>query len=94
MNTPPTPNIVMVGAPPPPSGNGITIEENTTGFCSVDGTIDNNNAGFTGAGFANANNAANSGINWRITTPANWQSIPLAGAIPMAAEPTGHPGYW
>lgn len=69
MNTPPTPNIVMVGAPPP-SGNGITIEENTTGFCSVDGTIDNNNAGFTGAGFANANNAANSSVNWRITTPA------------------------
>lgn len=70
MNTPPTPNIVMVGAPPPSGGNGITIEENTTGFCSVDGTIDNNNAGFTGAGFANANNAANSGVNWRITTPA------------------------
>lgn len=70
MNTPPTPNIVMVGAPPPPTGNGITIEENTTGFCSVDGTVDNNNAGFTGTGFANANNVANSGVNWRITTPA------------------------
>jgi hypothetical protein len=36
----------------------------------VDGTIDNNNAGFTGAGFANANNAANAGVNWRITTPS------------------------
>jgi len=28
----------------------ISIEENTTGFCSVDGTIDNNNEGFTGKG--------------------------------------------
>lgn len=78
MNAPPTPNIVLVGAPPP-GGSSITIEENATGFCSVDGTVDNNNAGFTGAGFANANNAANSSVNWRITTPAagsytlNWR---------------------
>ncbi len=69
MNAPPTPNIVMVGAPPP-TGGGLTIQENTNGFCSVDGTVDNNNAGFTGTGFANANNVANSGINWRINTPS------------------------
>jgi rhamnogalacturonan endolyase len=77
MNAAPTPNIVLVGAPV--SGNSITIQESTTGFCSLDGTIDTNNAGYTGAGFANANNAANAGVNWRITTPAagsytlNWR---------------------
>lgn len=49
-------------------GSSITIQENTTGFCSVDGTVDNNNAGFTGAGFANTNNAVNQGINWRISS--------------------------
>ncbi|NII25275.1 T9SS type A sorting domain-containing protein [Pseudoflavitalea sp. X16] len=85
MSAPPTPNIVMVGAPPP-SGNSITIQENTTGFCSVDGTVDNNNAGFTGTGFANGNNAANAGVNWRITTPAagsynlNWRYSNGGGA--------------
>jgi rhamnogalacturonan endolyase len=70
MSAPPTPNIVLVGAPPPTGGNELTIQESGTGFCSVDGTIDNNNAGYTGAGFANANNAANAGVNWRITTPS------------------------
>ncbi len=48
--------------------SSITIQENTTGFCSVDGTVDNNNAGFTGSGFANTTNAANQGVNWRIST--------------------------
>ena len=85
MSAPPTPNIVMVGAPPT-GGTSITIEENTNGFCSVEGTVDNNNAGFTGAGFANANNAANSGVNWRITTGAagtytlNWRYSNGGGA--------------
>jgi hypothetical protein len=77
MNAPPTSNIVMVGAPV--SGSSITIQENTNGFCSVDGTVDSNNAGYTGTGFANGNNAANAGVSWRITTPAagsytlNWR---------------------
>jgi poly(hydroxyalkanoate) depolymerase family esterase len=45
---------------------GTIIQENTTGFCSVDGTIDSNNAGYTGSGFANTNNATGAGINWRV----------------------------
>ena len=68
MAAPPVPNIYLPGST---SGTTVTIEENTNGFCSVDGTIDNNNAGFTGTGFANTNNAVNSGVNWRITTPAS-----------------------
>lgn len=32
----------------------------------MNGTIDNNNAGFTGAGFANSTNAAGAGIDWSI----------------------------
>ncbi|MGQ7946164.1 pectinesterase family protein [Flavobacterium sp. WC2509] len=46
----------------------ITINENGIGFCSVDGTIDSNNAGFEGAGFANANNAIGAGIEWSVNT--------------------------
>ncbi len=44
----------------------ILIEENTTGFCGVDGTIDSNNAGFTGSGFANPNNALGAGVTYSI----------------------------
>lgn len=49
----------------------LTIQENTTGFCSVDGTVDNNNAGFTGTGFANTTNAVNMGITWSVSIPAS-----------------------
>ena len=28
----------------------VTIQENSQGFCGVDGTIDNNHSGFTGSG--------------------------------------------
>ncbi|MBC8053411.1 MAG: T9SS type A sorting domain-containing protein [Sphingobacteriaceae bacterium] len=59
----------LTGENPLP-GASITIQENTTGFCSVQGTVDNNNAGFTGTGFANANNALNAGVTWRINVPA------------------------
>ncbi|MBN2166124.1 MAG: carbohydrate-binding protein [Marinilabiliaceae bacterium] len=48
----------------------IIIEENTTGFCSVDGTVDSNNAGFTGTGFANSTNALNMGISWSVYVPS------------------------
>ncbi|OQA01600.1 MAG: Pectate lyase L precursor [Planctomycetes bacterium ADurb.Bin401] len=44
----------------------ITIQENTTGFCDVDGSIDNNNSGFTGTGFANTDNASGTGIDWSV----------------------------
>jgi len=49
----------------------ITIQESTTGFCLVDGTIDNNNSGYTGTGFANTTNATAKGVNWRISTPSS-----------------------
>ena len=46
--------------------NTITLQENETGFTSVDGTIDNNYAGFTGDGFANTSNALGNGVDWEI----------------------------
>jgi pectate lyase len=52
------------GTTPPPTT--ITIQENTTGFCGVDGTIDSNHSGFTGDGFANTDNASGTGVNYKI----------------------------
>ncbi|OOV17719.1 pectinesterase family protein [Flavobacterium sp. LM4] len=46
----------------------ISINENETGFCFVEGTIDSNNAGYQGTGFANANNAVGAGIEWFVNT--------------------------
>lgn len=48
----------------------VIIQENTVGFCGVEGTIDSNNAGFTGDGFANGSNAADAGVNWKVSVPA------------------------
>lgn len=70
MATPPTPNIVLVGGTPP-DPTGSIIQENTTGFCSVEGTIDTNNPGFTGSGFANTNNASGAGINWNVNVSSS-----------------------
>ncbi len=63
----------------------LTIQENTTGFCSVQGTIDNNNTGFTGSGFTNANNAIGAGVTWSANTGSgsttiSWRYANGAGA--------------
>lgn len=43
-----------------------TIQENTTGFCAVDGSVDSNHSDFTGDGFANSNNSTGSGVDWKV----------------------------
>jgi hypothetical protein len=53
----------------------IAINENETGFCSVDGTIDNNFSGYEGDGFANTNNAKGAGIEWSISVPSSGDYI-------------------
>ena len=50
--------------------NNFTIQESESGYCSVDGTIDSNNAGYTGSGFVNTTNALGNGVNWQITGSA------------------------
>jgi hypothetical protein len=51
---------------------GLVIQENEEGFGGVDGTIDDNHAGFTGTGFANTLDSAGAGIDW-------WLDFPSAG---------------
>lgn len=60
-----TANFSQVTTPPP--ANTVTIQENATGFCLVDGSVDSNNGGFTGSGFANTANASGNGIEWAVT---------------------------
>ncbi len=50
-------------------GSPATIQENGIGYCSADGSIDNNHGGFTGDGFVNTVNALGNGINWKVDFP-------------------------
>ena len=89
--------------------NVIILQENTTGFCSVDGSVDNNNSGFTGSGFANTDNATGEGINWTISGGAgdytfrwryaNGSSTNRTGVLyingtPVSNEDFGSTGSW
>src|SRR5688500_9170649 len=49
---------------------GATIQENGLGFCRVEGTIDSNHTGYTGSGFANADNATGTGVDWSVSVSA------------------------
>jgi hypothetical protein len=46
--------------------SSLLIQESQTGFCRVDGTIDTNNTGFTGTGFANTNNVQGAAVVWAV----------------------------
>ncbi len=55
-----------VSAVPNPPNPVLVIQENETGFCGVEGVIENEHAGYTGSGYANTDNAVGKGINYRI----------------------------
>ncbi len=60
-------NIVVM---PTEYSGGLVIQENEAGFGGVDGTISNDQAGFTGTGFSNTADAAGAGIDWWLDFPA------------------------
>lgn len=49
-----------------PSASPLVIEEEEAGQCSVDGIVESSNAGFSGSGYLNTDNAAGSAITWSI----------------------------
>ncbi|MFA5293245.1 MAG: carbohydrate-binding protein [Phycisphaerae bacterium] len=51
---------------PSAGSSSVTIQENTAGFCNVEGIIDNKHAGYTGTGFCDTTNAAGTGIDWSV----------------------------
>ncbi|MGA2916893.1 MAG: CBM35 domain-containing protein [Sedimentisphaerales bacterium] len=51
----------------PNTGNpSVIIQEENYGFCGVDGAVESEWSGYTGAGYANTTNASGKGINWKI----------------------------
>jgi|GEM_PF-283760 len=56
-----------------PAGTStITIQENTTGFCSCNGDPnESSNSGYTGTGYVNTTNSSGSGINWQVSVPSS-----------------------
>lgn len=55
--------------------NTFIIQEEQTGFCGVNGTVDSNNGGFTGSGFANTDNAVGNGVKWAINASSSSRYI-------------------
>jgi poly(3-hydroxybutyrate) depolymerase len=53
----------------------FVIEEAQAGFCRVDGTIDNNNGGFTGTGFANPNNVQGAAVVWAVDAASSGRYV-------------------
>ena len=49
----------------------LAVQENAAGFCAVNGVIENTNGGFTGAGYANTDNAAGTSVTWALNVPAS-----------------------
>ncbi|MDW7694203.1 carbohydrate-binding protein [Flammeovirgaceae bacterium SG7u.111] len=60
-------NSNVASATPTKPEEPVLVQENQLGFCSIEGTIDSNNAGYTGDGFANTDNTLGKGIEWRIS---------------------------
>jgi lysophospholipase L1-like esterase len=55
----------------PSTDSTFTLEENATGFCGVEGSIDSNHTGYRGVGFANADNENGKGIDYAVSVPAS-----------------------
>lgn len=49
----------------------ITLEEDKTGFCGVEGSVNTHRSGFTGSGFSDTTNTLGAGIDWNITVAAS-----------------------
>ncbi|MGL1888880.1 MAG: T9SS type A sorting domain-containing protein, partial [Reichenbachiella sp.] len=65
----------------------ISIQEDASGFCGVDGSVDSNNSGFTGAGFANTSNASGNGIEYSISASAGSATLVIQYANGSSDRP-------
>lgn len=51
---------------PSAGSSNVTIQEDTAGFCGVDGDIEDEWSGYTGTGYANTENASGEGVDYSI----------------------------
>lgn len=74
------------------SAQGLTIQENEIGFCSIDGIIDTDVSGYTGDGFANGSSGIGTSALWNISVPTDgtyhiyWRYANGGGAGDLDAE--------
>lgn len=74
------------------SAQGLTIQENEVGFCSIDGIVDTDVAGWTGDGFINAGFGVGTSALWNINVPADgtyhiyWRYANGGGAGDLTAD--------
>ncbi|WP_051234619.1 pectate lyase [Marinimicrobium agarilyticum] len=76
-------------APSTGDGTSVTIEEFDAGFCHLDGTIDSDNEGFNGTGFANTDNITGGAISYRVSVPEDGQytlEVRYASVNPRPAD--------
>jgi len=59
-------NSSEVSAMPSTGTSDLTIQENTAGFCDVDGAIESEYSDWTGTGYANTDNASGNGVDYSI----------------------------
>ncbi|MEN6385272.1 MAG: carbohydrate-binding protein, partial [Phycisphaerales bacterium] len=70
---------------PSAGSSSLTIQENTAGFCLVEGAVESEYSGWTDAGYANTTNASGKGVNYRIniltagTYNFTWQYALISG---------------
>ncbi len=57
------------------SGGTVTIQENASGFCGVDGEVESEHSGYTGSGYANTENDDGNGINWSVSGDSGTYTI-------------------
>jgi|GEM_PF-546264 len=59
-------NSLEAWAYPSAGSSDVTIQELAAGFCGVEGSIDNEHAGYTGTGYCDTTNAVGTGIDWSV----------------------------
>lgn len=55
----------------PSGGSTLTLQENATGFCRLDGAVESEHNGYTGAGYANTENSSGAVIQWQVDVPTD-----------------------
>ena len=49
----------------------VTFQESDSGFCSVDGNVENDHSGYTGSGYANTTNASDMAVKYSVVVDAD-----------------------
>lgn len=57
--------------PEPVPEFSFTIEEFYPGYCGLDGKVENQHSGYAASGYANPDNAIDSGLNWKLNAQAS-----------------------